>query len=72
MMLYHVQFEWPDGKANAVMIAENEEKAFQYAEQHLERRLLKIPQIRECYITAKQPLERGRGYIFTSEDESLA
>ncbi len=68
MMMYHIQFEWIEGSAHAIVIAENDEKAFQYAEQHLERRLLKLPVISECYITAKLPLERGRGYILTSAE----
>lgn len=67
MMIYHIQFEWQGGHANSVVVAENDEKAFQYAEQHLERHLLKVPQVEQCYITAKVPLERGRGFIFIRE-----
>ncbi len=65
--MYHIQFEWSGGHANAVVVAENDEKAFQYAEQQLERQLLKLSHVNQCYITAKVPLERGRGFVFIQE-----
>ncbi|GAB6934641.1 MAG: DUF3906 family protein [Calditerricola sp.] len=67
--LYRLEARLNDGRLVTVVVAAaNEEKAFQYAESHLERDLVFRSRVAELSLVEKKSLHPGVGYaVVTAE-----
>jgi hypothetical protein len=69
MFLYKLEVQLSDRKAVLIILAESDESAFGYAEGHLVRHFVKLPEVRELVIVEKKRVEKGSGYVVETELE---
>ena len=67
MFMYRLEVELSDQKIAMVVIADSDEKAFDYVEASLDRHFIKKPTVIEAAILEKKRLEKGSAYIIESE-----
>lgn len=67
MFLYKLEIQLSDRKAVLVVLADSDESAFGYAEGHLVRHFVKLPEVRELVIVEKKRVEKGSGYVVETE-----
>lgn len=71
MFLYRIEAQWEDRlQAVAIVAAETDEAAFEYAEQFLEKHYLVLPKLDELSIVEKKRLNKGSGYIIETNSPS--
>ncbi|WP_199622091.1 DUF3906 family protein [Paenibacillus alkalitolerans] len=63
MYLYKIEMESDRGECVAIVLAEDDEKAFAAAEEHLQRHYVAMPAIRSSTIVEKKRSAKGAGYI---------
>ena len=63
MFLYKIEIELPGKLAHLILLADNDEKAFSYAESHVARHFVKTPGIRSIAIVEKKRPELGSGFL---------
>lgn len=63
MFLYKLEIELTDRMAYLVLLADNDEKAFNVVESHIERHFIKKPEIRSIALVEKKRVENGNGYV---------
>ncbi|NDI36405.1 DUF3906 family protein [Chengkuizengella sediminis] len=63
MFLYKLEIQLEDQLTFLVVIAESDEKAFDYAESSLAVHFVKMPKVLESCIVEKKRLDKGSGYV---------
>jgi hypothetical protein len=63
MHLFKLEVQLETQTAYLLVIAENEEKAFSYLDDHLSQHFIKRPFVREASILQKKSLRAGQGYM---------
>jgi len=64
MHLYRLEVELKNGSLyTAVVVADSDEKAFEYAQNQVERVCLAMPVIQDIMLLEKKPLHKGTGYL---------
>lgn len=67
MYLYRLEVECDLGKLVVITAAEDEEKAFQAVDEHVERHFLAMPDIREVSLLEKKRISPGAAYVIETE-----
>ncbi|MDP5274532.1 DUF3906 family protein [Chengkuizengella axinellae] len=63
MFLYKLEIQLKDQIIYLVVIAESDEKAFDYAESSVAVHFVKMPEVLESCIVEKKRLTKGSGYV---------
>lgn len=63
MFLYKIEIAMPERKAALIVLADSDDKAFEYAEGHLARHYVKSPEVLEMALVEKKRVEKGSGYV---------
>lgn len=63
MHLFKIEVELPNQTVYLLVVAENEEKAFGYIDEHLAHHFVKRPEVKEASIIQKKSLRSGQGYV---------
>jgi hypothetical protein len=63
MHLFKLEIQLETQTAYLIVIAENEEKAFSYLDDHLSHHFVKRPVVLEASIVQKKSLRAGQGYM---------
>lgn len=68
MFLYKVESQLEDQIVFLIVLAENDEKAFEYAEANLARHFIKTPAVKEILVVEKKRVEKGSGYVIETKE----
>ncbi|ANE48300.1 hypothetical protein SY83_20670 [Paenibacillus swuensis] len=63
MYLYKLEVELPDQLTYFVVIAETDEKAFEYVEPVAAKYYIATPEMKSVAIVEKKRMEKGTGYV---------
>jgi hypothetical protein len=63
MFLYKIEIQLLDKNASLILLADNDDAAFQYVEGHLVRHYVVLPEVKEIAIVEKKRVEKGNGYV---------
>ncbi|UUZ79995.1 DUF3906 family protein [Paenibacillus sp. P26] len=63
MYIYKLEIELTDQLAHLIVLAENDEQAFDYVEDQLVRHFVHNPEVKQASIIEKKRAVKGAGYI---------
>ncbi|MFD2613254.1 DUF3906 family protein [Paenibacillus gansuensis] len=63
MYLYKLEVELPDQMIYLIVVAENDEKAFDYIEPVSAKYYIATPEMKSVAIVEKKRIEKGSGYV---------
>jgi hypothetical protein len=63
MHLYKIEIELAEQMIYLLVIAESDEKAFGYIDEHLAFHFVKRPEVKQASIVQKKTLRAGQGYV---------
>ncbi|WP_248924876.1 DUF3906 family protein [Paenibacillus hamazuiensis] len=63
MYLYKLEIVLKDQTVNLVVLAENDDQAFDTVEEHLVRHFVYNPEVMEASIVEKKRAAKGNGYV---------
>jgi hypothetical protein len=67
MHLYKLEIELETQMTYLLVVAESDEKAFGYIDEHLAQHFVKRPTVKEASIIQKKSLRAGQGYIIETQ-----
>ncbi|OXM84139.1 DUF3906 family protein [Paenibacillus rigui] len=67
MYMYKLEVELKEQTAHVIVMAENDEQAFDYLEEHLVRHFVYNPEVVEASIIEKKRAVKGSGYVIAPE-----
>ncbi len=67
MHLYKLEIVLEEQTVYLLVVAENEEKAFGYVDEHLAFQFVKRPEVKEVSLIQKKSLRAGQGYIIETK-----
>ncbi|MFD0698591.1 DUF3906 family protein [Paenibacillus sp. GCM10027628] len=67
MFMYRLEIELEDQTAYFIVLSESDEKAFQYADEHLERHFIAKPKVNQLVIVEKKRVLAGSGYVIETK-----
>ncbi|TVY08242.1 DUF3906 family protein [Paenibacillus cremeus] len=68
MYMYKMEVELEkEGLVHLIIMAETDEQAFDYLEEHLVRHFIHNPEVREASIIEKKRAVKGSGYVIESK-----
>lgn len=69
MFLYKVEIHLEHQLVFVIVLADNDEKAFEYAEANLARHFIKTPAVEEMLVVEKKRVEKGSGYVIETKEQ---
>lgn len=66
MYLYKLEIELADRSVFLVLVADSDETAFDYMEDHLARTYTVVPDVKQAAIVEKKRVTKGAGYLVDS------
>ncbi|WP_442601372.1 DUF3906 family protein [Paenibacillus sp. KN14-4R] len=63
MFMYKMEIELQDQLVYLIVIADSDEKAFDYVESHLAKHFIATPEVKQLSMVEKKRLDKGAGYI---------
>jgi hypothetical protein len=67
MFMYKLEIELQEQTVYLVVIAESDEKAFEYVEAQLTRHFIASPKVKSAAIVEKKRVEKGSGYVIETK-----
>ncbi|MFD2671122.1 DUF3906 family protein [Marinicrinis sediminis] len=67
MYLYRIEATIAGALTVVIVIADSDEKAFDYAEQQLEKHFIAKPVVEELCVLEKKRMSAGNGYVIETE-----
>ncbi|NEW08738.1 DUF3906 family protein [Paenibacillus sp. SYP-B3998] len=67
MFMYRMEIELQEQLAYFIVLSETDEKAFQYAEEHLERHFIAKPKVYQLTVLEKKRVHAGSGYVIETK-----
>lgn len=68
--MYRIEIETNDQSAYLIVLSESDEKAFEYAEDHLVRHFVKKPEVKQLSIVEKKRVQAGSGYLIETKNNT--
>ncbi|MCR8643887.1 DUF3906 family protein [Paenibacillus sp. N1-5-1-14] len=63
MFMYKMEIELSDQLVYLIVVADSDEKAFDYAESNLAKHFIATPEVKQLSMIEKKRLDKGNGYI---------